>query len=111
MRTLQSILAGTAIGVLGCNQSSPPAVVATPVVAAEKNPDEPKSQERTEPKLPGVPLIGGGSFAFPDDAGGKALAKTLTPASPPPMPASAPSVRKERVLPQYLDAPTPRLAD
>lgn len=116
MKILQSILAGTAIGVLGCNQSSPPAVVATPVTAEESS-DRPKTQP--VPKNIGDviaeknegPIKDGATFAFPDDAGGEALAKTLTPRVPNPMPASARPARKERVLPQYLDAPSPTLAD
>src|SRR5262245_53695137 len=53
----------------------------------------------------------GGSFPFPDDAGGKALAKTLSPPALPPMPAAAPTAPKERKLPAYLDAPAPSLPD
>jgi hypothetical protein len=53
------------------------------------------------------PVPAAGSFAFPDDAGGKALAKALPPAAPAPMPAAVPTSPRERTLPAYLDAPTP----
>ena len=118
MKIIRSLLAGSVIGVIGCNQSSPPVVVATPVVAVDENPEQSKPPAEKKNMDDSIvkdkndaPIKDGGTFAFPDDAGGKALAKTLTPSGVTSMLAGAPPQRKERVLPQYLDAPSPALAD
>jgi hypothetical protein len=68
---------------------------------------EPTPAVKNEPTA----LAEGGSFTFPDDMGGKALAKRLTPAVPPSMPASVPSAPRPRKLPAFLDAPEPPLPD
>lgn len=116
-RPLGTLLSGAVVaGLLGCGQSSPPAVVATPVIAAGV-PDgpargKPADAEQVVKNDPAGPIPDGGSFPFPDDSGGKALAKTLTPPAPPPMPAAGrPPAPKERKLPYYLDVPAPPLPD
>ena len=97
-----------ALGLTSCNQSpAPPAVVAGPAIVAQDKP-EPAA---VEPAAKNDSIPDGGTFQFPDDTGGKALAKTLTPAIPPAMPAAAPAAPKERKLPAFLDAPTPPLPD
>jgi hypothetical protein len=98
-----------ALGLTSCGQSpAPPAVAVAPaVVVAEK----PEPAAAAEPVAKNEPIADGGSFPFPDDAGGKALAKALTPGAPPPMPAAAPTAPKERKLPPFLDAPAPPLPD
>ena len=101
-------LALAALGLTSCNQSpAPPAVVAGPAIVAQDKP-EPAA---VEPAAKNDPIPDGGTFPFPDDTGGKALAKTLTPAIPPVMAAAAPAAPKERKLPAFLDAPTPPLPD
>jgi hypothetical protein len=107
---LRCVLAAGAVGLFGCGQSSPPAVAVVPVAAEEAKAD-PVVKDRPEPKADNAPIPDGGSFPFPDDAGGKALAKSVTPPLPSPMPPSAPAVPNERKLPAYLDTPTPPLAD
>jgi hypothetical protein len=108
------LLAGlAAVGLTSCGQSSaPPEVAVVPAVAADEKPQpaptvEPAQVAKNDP----VPIPDGRSFAFPDDAGGKALSKTLTPAAPPPMPAAAPAAPKERKVPPFLDAPAPPMPD
>ncbi|HKB04093.1 MAG TPA: hypothetical protein VKD90_17860 [Gemmataceae bacterium] len=99
----------TAAGVAGCGQSpAPPAVVAGPAESAAvpqpgQQVDEPV-QEPGPAKADAVP--DGGSFPFPDDAGGKALAKTLTPTAPL-SPRVAPAGPRERTPPDFLTAPAP----
>jgi len=116
MRIRMLVAAFAVVGVTSCGPSpSPPAVATVANVAAEQT--EPAKAVRTAapaeaaPKKDEAPLSDGGSFAFPDDTGGKALAKTLTPAAPPPMAVSAPPTPKERKLPAFLDAPDPPLPD
>ena len=76
---LQLLLACVVIGIASCGPSSPPPVVATPAVEVADKPEEsrdPKAEAKVEPS----PIPDGGAFPFPDDAGGKALAKKLAPA-------------------------------
>jgi hypothetical protein len=90
-------------------------VAVAPVTAEEQAPETPKAPGGLKPidlnlgksEAPGD----GGTFPFPNDAGGKALAKSLAPASPKPMPAGSPTVRKERQLPPFLESPSPTGAD
>jgi hypothetical protein len=97
-----------AVGLTSCSRSpAPPAAVPTTVVVVDPS----DSMNVAEPGPKKDPLPDGGSFAFPDDAGGKALAKALALAAPPPMPAVVPATPRERKLPAYLDAPTPPLPD
>jgi hypothetical protein len=105
------LIAATACGVAGCNQSSPPAVAVAPAEAAEvqSTPATKVPPAAAEPKVDRI--ADGGRFTFPDDAGGKALAKLVTPPTPAPMPASVPVVQKERHLPIFLDAPAPATFD
>jgi hypothetical protein len=99
-----------AVGLTSCGRSpAPPAAVATPVVAVIDPSDSMKPNE--PPAAKAEPLADGGSFPFPDDTGGKALAKSLAPAAPPRMPAGVPVVPRERKLPAFLDAPGPVLPD
>jgi hypothetical protein len=110
-----------AAAIAGCGRSpAPHAVVAGPVEAAEVTQAEQKTNEPVkEPGRATADAIpDGGSFPFPDDSGGKALAKTLTPAAPAPPPV-APAGPRERTPPGFLTnpsstpvilAPPPRLA-
>jgi hypothetical protein len=75
------------------------------VVATEKPDIEVKDAARADR------LVDGGTFPFPDDAGGKALAKSLTPRSTAPMSATRSATPRDRNLPGYLHAPSPKLAD
>jgi len=105
------LLMTAAVALSGCGQSPAPptAVPATVVVVDPSDSMKPAGDEvaKNEP----APLPDGGSFPFPDDAGGKALAKTLTPALPVQMPTASPATPRERKLPPVLDAPTPTLPD
>lgn len=90
-----------ACGAAGCNQSTPPAVVAAPVQP------EPVSTPAQPPETKDKPAQSSVPFSFPDDRGGKALAKMLTPTNTTPMPASVPPTQKPRRLPSFLDSPAP----
>jgi hypothetical protein len=110
MRFLLAAMAGVAL--TSCGRSpSPPAVVSVPAVAPDKPDPANPAPALPATKADPAPAADGGSFAFPDDTGGKALAKMLTPATPPPMPASAPPRPRDRKLPAFLDAPEPPLPD
>jgi hypothetical protein len=114
MRTRLFAAALAAAGLTSCSPApAPPAIAAVPVAAS--TPTEPATPPAApapaEAKKDEAPLKDGGSFAFPDDTGGKALSKTLIPAAPPPMPAAAPPAPRERKLPAFLDAPEPPLPD
>ena len=98
---------------VGCGKSDPPAtaVVAAPAAeAVSAHPREIEFQEAEKPapaEKPAAPVIAdGGSFAFADDGGGKLLAKTLPPASPPTLTDPTPAAPKPRTLPGFLDAPS-----
>jgi hypothetical protein len=52
-----------------------------------------------------------GTFAFPDDTGGKLLATLLPPSAPPLLPPAPPNAPRERALPGDLEAPSPTLGD
>ena len=114
-RTLLAALA--AAGLTSCHQSPEPSAtvaVAGPAVVATTT--EPVTKDEPAPAAPAAKdetpsLADGATFAFPDDAGGKALAKTLPPTVPPPMSSATPAAPRERKLPGYLDAPTPPLPD
>jgi hypothetical protein len=100
----------------GCGDSPPPDPVASvPVVASDPTPERP-------PAAPGLknldaaiaeagrepaPTPDGGTFPFPDDAGGKALAKSLAPAALPPLPAAGPGGPRPRGLPSLTDPTAP----
>ena len=111
IRILRSVVAASTLSVASCNQSSPPAVAVVevrsePAVAINEKPVvEGPAVAKTDP------LPDGGSFPFPDDAGGKALSKILAPAAPRALADADRSKLKERRLPAYLDAPTPSLPD
>lgn len=64
-----------------------------------------------DPSVKQEAIAEGGTFPFPDDLGGKALAKTLTPVVPSSISAAPPAVPRGRKLPAFLDAPTPPLPD
>jgi hypothetical protein len=103
------LLAAAALELASCGQSpAPPAVTVAPAVAEPKA--EPAPAEPVAKNGP-APVPDGGTFRFPDDPGGKALAKMLTPAAPPPMPAPVPAAPRDRKLPAFLDTPTPPLPD
>jgi hypothetical protein len=95
--------------IAGCGRSpAPHAVVAGPVEAAEVTQPEQKTNEPgKEPGRATADAIpDGGSFPFPDDSGGKVLAKTLTPATPTPPPVAR-SGPRERTPPDFLTVPAP----
>jgi hypothetical protein len=99
-----------AVGLTSCGRSpSPPATVVVVDPSDSMKVADPGEVAKNDP----APLTDGGSFPFPDDAGGKALAKTLAPAAPAPapMPAAVPAAPRKRRLPAYLDLPTPPLPD
>jgi hypothetical protein len=111
MQLLGSILFA-ACGVAGCHQSSPPAVAVAPATVEEQSQETPKAPGGLKPLdlnlgKSEAPIPDGGMFPFPDDAGGKALAKSLAPATPKPMPVGSPAARKERQLPPFLESPSP----
>lgn len=110
LKLILGSIAIAACGFAGCYQSNPPAVAVAPAVGAEERAD-PLPKQPTAPEAKHNRIPDGGKFAFPDDLGGKALAKTLTPVTPPRMPVSEPAKQKERRLPTYLDSPTPPLFD
>lgn len=93
------------VGLTSCGRS--PAPPATIVI--DEPSDSMKVAEPVQPAAKNDPPADGGTFAFPDDAGGKALAKTLPPSAAAPMPASVPVTPRERRLPAFLEAPTPPL--
>jgi hypothetical protein len=112
IRRMQLSMVLAACGVAGCNQSSPPEVAVAPATVDEPAPGRPnavvglKNFDEAVAKSK-EPIPDGGTFPFPNDAGGKALAKSLAPASPKPLPADGPAVRKERQLPPFLESPSP----
>lgn len=119
-RTHLLIAALTAAGLTGCHQSSaPPAVAAGPAVMAaatetttstDSAPEtRPSEGEAVAPEP--APLADGGTFPFPGDAGGSALAKALPPAVPPAMPVANPVAPRDRTLPAFLKVPAPPLPD
>jgi len=96
-----------AIGLASCGQSPAPPVMTVAPAFVEPKADPTEQVAKNDP----APVPDGRTFQFPDDTGGKALAKMLTPAAPPPMPAAVPTARRERKLPAFLDTPTPPLPD
>jgi len=105
VRRFKFLPVAAAVGLASCSPSpAPPAVTVAPAVV-EPTPPEPVA--KTGP----APVADGGSFRFPDDAGGQALAGMLPPAAPPPMPAAVPTAPRGRKLPAFLDSPTPPLPD
>jgi hypothetical protein len=118
MRPFRSIAAGAALSVAACGQSptQPEEVVAVPVTVAAEQADLPTKDDARTGREATVAakddrVVDGGTFPFPDDAGGKALAKSLTPRSPVSFPAAGPATPRERNLPGYLKAPSPTLPD
>jgi hypothetical protein len=102
----------------GCGKSDPPPAVVVappPEVAPESDTisgrapsteaDPPAKAPPTE-KSAAPAVVGGGSFKFPDDSGGKLLAKTLPPTNPPTLTDPTPTAPRPRALPAYLDAPS-----
>jgi hypothetical protein len=109
MSRFKFLVAAVAIGLASCGQSpAPPAVTVGPAVVEPKA-DPPRAEQAA--KNDPAPVPDGGTFRFPDDTGGKALAKTLTPAAPLPMPATVPAAPRDRKLPAFLETPTPPLPD
>ncbi|HKA06938.1 MAG TPA: hypothetical protein VKD71_06740 [Gemmataceae bacterium] len=97
-------LGGMAVCAAGCGQSPPREVVAVPAIA---DPLESAKPDPIPAKAAPAPSTDGGVFPFPDDAGGKALAKSLAPTTPPPMPVADRVGPRERRLPAFLDGPLP----
>jgi hypothetical protein len=96
-------IGGLAVCAAGCGQSPPPPEVAAAPVIAE-TPESTKLDSAPAKTAP-AQSTDGGDFRFPDDAGGKALAKSLAPAAPPPMRIAAKAGQRERRLPAFLDSP------
>jgi hypothetical protein len=81
-------------------------VVAGPVpepVAGPAPKDEPAPPKKPAP-APAEKVADGGSFAFPDDRGGKLLAQALPPPAPPLRTPAALAVPTPRQLPDFLGA-------
>jgi hypothetical protein len=114
-RTRLLLAALVAAGLTSCHQSSAPPAVAVVASPAAVEPDSEPMKSNQSVKQIAVaepaPVADGGTFAFPDDTGGKALAKTLPPTAPPAMPSATPVTPRERKLPAFLEAPTPPLPD
>jgi hypothetical protein len=91
----------------GCGKSQPPAA-ATVMPAPEPAVEGPSKAE--SPAVEQIPMprviADGGSFAFPDDSGGRLLAKTLPPSNPPTLTDPTPAAPKPRKLAAFLDAPS-----
>lgn len=113
IRILRSVLAAGSLSVLSCNQSPPPNVG----VAVAEDPAQPAPAVKENPvvEVPVVakndPSLDGGTFPFPDDAGGKALSKSLAPAIPRAVAEADKAKQKERRLPAFLNGPMPTLPD
>lgn len=97
----------------GCGRApAPPAVVAGPAPEPVAEQVEPATQEKPAPApAPAEKVADGGSFAFPDDGGGKLLAKTLPPTVPPLRSSFALAGPTPRRLPAFLDTPSVPSAD
>ncbi|MSR52937.1 MAG: hypothetical protein EXS09_06555 [Gemmataceae bacterium] len=114
-RILRSVLAAGSLSVLSCNQSSPPIVAEAVAVAVDRADQVPAVKEKPGAEAPGVaksdPIPDGGSFPFPDDAGGKALSKSLAPGVPRGLSEADKARQNERRLPAFLNGPMPTLPD
>ncbi len=100
------LLGAMAIAFASCSQSNPPAVAVAPAeVPAVK--DQPTVQEQPPPVVKSSSGPDGGSFTFPEDSEGKALANALIPPMPRTMPVAMPVTPKPRRLPAFLEAPAP----
>jgi hypothetical protein len=118
IRLFRSVLAGAALGVSACGQSptQPEGVVAVPVTVSADEPEVPTGDKTRIHRSLVVPakderVVDGGAFPFPDDSGGKALARSLTPRAPASLPAAVVVTPRERRLPAYLNTPSPTLPD
>src|SRR5262245_46535175 len=96
-------IAATAIAG-GCSRSADQPPVAQPVVLIDPT-DSMQVEETPAAKGDPAPPAEGHQFAFPDDTGGKILAKTLAPTTPKPMPAGTPALPRERRLPPIHESP------
>jgi len=90
----------------GCSRSADQPAVAEPVVLIDPTDS---MQVQDGPAAKGDPAAPADryQFAFPDDTGGKALAKSLTPMTPKPMPAGTPAMPRERRLLPIHESPLP----
>jgi hypothetical protein len=94
---------------LGCGKSEPPPVpvvsVRVPGADVKATPlPGPKTEKEAAAPAEKPVVADGGSFAFPADAGGKLLEKTLPPKSPAVLAEPVPAAPKPRKLPAFLDA-------
>src|SRR5262245_20640759 len=103
---LLAMLVGIATVMVGCSRSAdqPPA---EKVVVFEGPSDSMKVDDPPAGNGDSAPPAERMQFPFPDDSGGKALAKTLAPVAPPPMPAAAPAASRERRLAPIHEVPLP----
>jgi hypothetical protein len=96
--------------VAGCDRSpSPPAVAVAAAPATDAQPAGPRTAKPAPADGPApepAPVPDGGSFSFPDDSGGKALAKTLAPTTPP-APPVGPASPRERTARNFAASPAP----
>jgi len=127
LRLLRSTLAAGLVATAGCGHSPTPgpavAVAPAEVVAGEERRElqkEVSAESASVPRAEQATTPSGGTFRFPDDSGGKALAQMLAPPAPPKLPPDEPARPRERKVPGLLDvsrlqstdpgAPVPRLS-
>jgi hypothetical protein len=109
MRTSATLLIAATMVVAGCSRSVDQPPEAKSIVITEPT-DSMTVDESPAAKGDDAPPAEQGQFTFPNDSGGRALAKTLAPAIPPPMPPmppGAPAAPRERRLPPIHEAPLP----
>jgi hypothetical protein len=106
MRTLATLFIAAMMVVAGCSRSADPPPEAKTIAIIEPT-DSMTVDETPADKVDAAPPAEQGQFSFPNDTGGRALAKTLVPATPAPMPAGAQATPRERRLPPIHEAPLP----
>jgi len=106
MRTFATLLITATMVVGGCSRSADPPPEAKTVAIIEPT-DSTTVDETPAVKGDVAPPAEQVQFSFPNDIGGRALAKTLAPATPPPMPAGAPAAPRERRLLPIHEVPLP----
>jgi hypothetical protein len=109
MRILGSF-ALAACGVAGCNQATPPAVAVVPAEVTTTQ-AAPATPAQPVPDVKVDRISDGGKFTFPDDIGGKSLAKIVTPPVPAAMPAAVALTQRDRPIPDILNSAPPQSFD
>jgi hypothetical protein len=102
----------------GCSRAPSPVAVETPDVQAVPTVAVQTNDKPGEAPTPIVPVVtetpakpAESVFAFPDDLGGKAVAKRLSPVLPETLPAAQNVTQKPRAVPAFLDNPLPATGD